>query len=87
MTMVIQMLAPISPTDRNALLEALAVLLQQEPVQPVGDGAVARHLRTLLRTGAYARSDTITEPGAKSPRHSGASILWQGAPRRYRGGA
>jgi hypothetical protein len=65
------------PVARDALL---AVLLRSEP-QPPGDGAVFRHLRTLLRTGNYKRSDslTISSGGRSVARATGLSGLCKGA--------
>jgi hypothetical protein len=48
---------PLTPEARSRFLEALAVELQAEPVQPDGDGAVFRISRQLLRTGQYKRED------------------------------
>jgi hypothetical protein len=48
----------LTPEARSGFLEALAGELQAEEVQPVGDGAVFRISRQLLRTGQFKRADT-----------------------------
>ena len=55
LTTLVQMCRPLTPPARIAFLEALAVLLRQEPQQPPGDGTVCRHARELLRSGLYHR--------------------------------
>jgi hypothetical protein len=78
MTLILRMTAPLVPDDRVALVNALAVLLRAEP-QPPGDGAVFRHLRALLRTGHYKRSDALTvSNGRGDARASGLSGLCRG---------
>jgi hypothetical protein len=77
--LIMRMTAPLVPDDRVALVNALAVLLRAEP-QPPGDGAVFRHLRALLRTGNYRRSDSLTvSNGRGDARPSGLSGLCRGA--------
>jgi hypothetical protein len=88
MDMVMKMTAPITPDDRVALVNALATLLRSEP-QPPGDGAVFRHLRTLLSTGHYKRNDALavggTAKGVARPT-AGQSPLCNASPiRRARG--
>jgi hypothetical protein len=47
----LSVITPLAPPDRSAFLAALANMLRPEP-QPVGDGAVYRHARALLLSGA-----------------------------------
>jgi hypothetical protein len=54
LTTLVQMCRPLTPPARIAFLEALAVLLRQEPQQPPGDGTVFRHARDLLRSRTAA---------------------------------
>jgi hypothetical protein len=87
MNFILKMTAPLVPDDRTALMAALAQLLRQEPTQPAGDGVVHRHLRALIATGHYRRSDAMAVGGAKEARHSERrSVLWDAEPVRYRGG-
>jgi hypothetical protein len=69
------------------LVNAVAALLRSEP-QPPGDGAVFRHLRALLGTGHYRRSDSLATggvPGLAKPngrsfaKATGQSTLCRGA--------
>jgi hypothetical protein len=69
MTMVMRFVQPLAPPDRVAFMHALAQLLNQEPVQPPGDGTVHRHVRQLLATGLYHRGETLAV-GAPVARHS-----------------
>jgi hypothetical protein len=69
MTMVMRFVQPLAPPDRVAFMRALAQLLNQEPVQPPGDGIIHRHVRQLLATGLYHRGETLAV-GAKAPRRS-----------------
>jgi hypothetical protein len=63
------MTRPLEPCARAAFLEALVILLRQQP-QPPGDGAVCGHARDLLRSGLYHRAgafvldDSVRNQGA-----------------------
>lgn len=48
LTTVLAACQPLLPPDRDAFLRALAALLASEP-QPLGDGTVARAIRSLQR--------------------------------------
>ena len=54
LTSIVQLTRPLEPSARKAFLESLAEELKSEP-QPIGDGAVARHARALLRSGQFHR--------------------------------
>ena len=72
LTTLVQMCRPLTPPARIAFLEALAVLLREEPQQPPGDGTVCRHARELLRSGSTAANEWRT----KSLRTASASSVF-----------
>jgi hypothetical protein len=80
MDLVMRLTTPLVPDDRVALVNALAALLRSEP-QPPGDGAVFRHVRTLLSTGHYKRSDAFAVGGGAA-RATGQSALCNASPIR-----
>ena len=61
MTMVLQAAAPLQQVDRGPFLEALAVMLRNEPV--LGDGTVARACRLLQSEFMRGRWPTDFETG------------------------
>jgi hypothetical protein len=81
MDLIMRLTTPLVPDDRVALMNALAALLRSEP-QPPGDGTVFRHLRALLSTGSYKRSDALAIGAGGVPRHDGRSTLCNASPIR-----
>jgi hypothetical protein len=70
MSAVLAACQPLPPPDRDAFLCALANLLRSE-LQPLGDGAVARAIRSLQRefwspprvAGTVRRTGPAADPG------------------------
>jgi hypothetical protein len=62
---------PLLPVDRGAFLVALANVLRDEP-QPLGDGTVARAIRSLQRE--FRQPPAVTEQEPRSRRVVGEPL-------------
>jgi hypothetical protein len=77
LTAICQMCRPLTAPARSAFLEALTLVLAGEP-RPVGDGAVFRHARALLRSGRFERAAEYHAAGEPRPAGLGYTLRARG---------